>query len=95
MQHPVFLKYRRTWLSEATGYSRGYLCRVATGKIPLTQYFIERVAYSLRQHPTDLFLPKVLKNSDWRRHQEKKRAKEGKSRKAAMPRRRVIEPNLI
>jgi len=56
-QHPIFIKYTRAWLSEVTGYSKGYLCRVATGKISLSQSFIERVCFSLNQPKEELFLP--------------------------------------
>ncbi|KKM15880.1 hypothetical protein LCGC14_1691530, partial [marine sediment metagenome] len=35
-QHqPLFIRYRRDWLHETTGYSKSYLCRVATGRSPL------------------------------------------------------------
>jgi len=33
-QHPVFIKYTRDWLHEVTGFSKGYLCRVARGNTP-------------------------------------------------------------
>jgi len=56
-QHPVFIKYTRAWLHEVTGYSKGYLCRVATGKIPLSQSFIERLCFNLNQPEEELFLP--------------------------------------
>jgi len=56
VQHPLFIKYIRAWLHEVTGYSKGYLCRVATGKIPLSQSFIERVCFSLNQPGEELFL---------------------------------------
>ncbi len=56
-QHPLFIKYRRAWLSQVTGYSKGYLCRVATGKIPLSRSFTERVCFKLQQPETELFLP--------------------------------------
>lgn len=56
--HPIFIKYTRAWLHEATGYTKGYLCRVATGKIPLSQSFIERVCFSLNQPAEELFLLK-------------------------------------
>lgn len=54
--HPIFQKFTRVWLSEATGYSKGYLCRVATGKIALTRSFIERVCFALREPADSLFL---------------------------------------
>ena len=56
-QHPLFIKYRRHWLHELTGYSKGYLCRVATGRIPLSRSFIERVCFKLNQPEAELFLP--------------------------------------
>ena len=56
-QHPLFTKYKRDWLSEVTGYSKGYLSRVATGKISLSRAFIERVCFKLKQPEEELFLP--------------------------------------
>jgi len=56
-QHPLFVKYRREWLGLATGYSKGYLSRVATGRIPLSRSFIERVCFTLRKPEEELFLP--------------------------------------
>ncbi len=56
-QHPLFLKYTREWLSEVTGFSKGYLCRVATGKVPLSRSFIERVCFKLKECEAELFLP--------------------------------------
>jgi len=55
-QHPVFLKYKRTWLHEVTGFSLNYLCRIATGRAPLTRSFIERVCHKLKQPEEALFL---------------------------------------
>lgn len=55
-QHPLFTKYKRDWLHEVTGYSKGYLCRVATGKIPLSRSFIERVCFKLNRPENELFL---------------------------------------
>ena len=46
-QHPLFIKYKREWLSKMTGYSKGYLCRMATGSQPLSRSFIERVCFKL------------------------------------------------
>ena len=60
-QHPLFVKYRREWLCEATGYSKGYLSRVSTGRIPLSRSFIERVCFKLRKPEEDLFLPEHAK----------------------------------
>lgn len=56
MQHPLFIKYRRDWLHEATGYSKGYLCRVAKGNVPLSRSFIERVCFKLERPEEELFL---------------------------------------
>lgn len=56
-QHPLFIKYTRDWLHEVTGYSKGYLSRVATGKIPLSRSFIERVSFKLHKPEEELFLP--------------------------------------
>ena len=56
-QHPLFVKYKRDWLHEVTGFSKNYLCRIATGRAPLTRSFIERVCFSLHQPESELFLP--------------------------------------
>ncbi|KKN43822.1 hypothetical protein LCGC14_0699130 [marine sediment metagenome] len=58
-QQPLFTKYNREWLSEATGFSRGYLSRVATGKCPLSRSFIERVCFKLQMPEAELFLPEA------------------------------------
>lgn len=55
-QHPLFIKYKRDWLHQVTGYSMGYLCHVATGKIPVSRAFIERVCFKLKQPEAELFL---------------------------------------
>lgn len=68
--HPLFSKYTRDYISHMTGYSKAYLSRVFRGKTPLSRYFVERVSYSLREHPADLFLPEVLRN-DQRREKGK------------------------
>jgi len=52
---PLFVKFSRAWLSQETGYSKGYLCRVATGKIPLSRPFIERVCFRLGESEAELF----------------------------------------
>jgi len=57
LQQPLFIKYTRDWLHEVTGYSKGYLSRVATGKLPLSRSFIERVCFKLNQPEEELFLP--------------------------------------
>lgn len=59
-QHPLFHKYTRDWLSEVTGYSKGYLSRVATGKIPLSRSFVERVCFKLGKPEEELFLPDAI-----------------------------------
>ena len=56
-RHPLFVKYSRAWLSAVTGYSLGYLSRVATGKTLLRRSFIERVCSKLNQSEEELFLP--------------------------------------
>ena len=56
IQHPVFIKYTRAWLQQKTGFSIGYLSRVATGKVPLTRSFIDRVCFKLNEDEADLFL---------------------------------------
>lgn len=56
-QHPLFSKYTREWLSEVTGFSKGYLSRVATGKVALSRSFIERVCFKLEEPEAALFLP--------------------------------------
>lgn len=56
-QHPVFFKYTRDWLNEVTGFSKGYLSRVATGRVRLSRSFRERVCFKLKQPEAELFLP--------------------------------------
>ena len=56
-QHPLFVKYKRDWLHEVTGFSKNYLCRIATGRVPLNRSFIERICFSLHQPESELFLP--------------------------------------
>ncbi len=53
----MFIKYTREWLHEVTGYSVVYLSRMATGGVPLTSSFIERVCYRLDQPEVNLFSP--------------------------------------
>ena len=62
-QHPIFNRYKRDWLHEVTGYSKGYLCRVATGKIPLSRAFVERVCFKLQLPEEALFLPDSVEAS--------------------------------
>lgn len=59
-QHPLFIKYTRDWLSRETGFTKGYLSRLATGKVPLSRSFIERVCFKLNQPEEELFLPDAL-----------------------------------
>jgi len=63
-QHPVFLKYTRKWLSEATGYSQGHLCHIATGRVALARTFIERVCLKLNHPESELFLPDTPAEGD-------------------------------
>jgi len=58
-QHPLFNKYTRDWLHRETGYSKGYLSRVATGKIALSRPFVERVCFKLHLPEDELFLPEA------------------------------------
>lgn len=62
-QHPLFLKYTRDWLHRETGYSKGYISRIATGKIPLARFFIERVCVKLQRPEAELFLPDVRRGN--------------------------------
>ena len=55
-QHPVFRKYTRDWLHDMTGYSKIYLCRVASGNVPLSRSIIDRVSFKLNEPAEDLFL---------------------------------------
>lgn len=55
-QHPVFKKYKSEWLHEMTGYSKIYLLRVASGNVPLSRSFIERVSFKLNEPAEELFL---------------------------------------
>lgn len=56
-QHPVFKKYTREWLHELTGYSKIYLSRIASGGVPLSRPFIERLCSKLNEPSDELFLP--------------------------------------
>lgn len=62
-QHPLFAIYKRRYLSEVTGYSVGYLCRIATGGQPLSRSFIERVCFKLHQSEGELFLPNAAETT--------------------------------
>ncbi|MBA7593742.1 hypothetical protein ES703_00674 [subsurface metagenome] len=66
-QHPLFIKYKREWLHEVTGFTKNYLCRIATGRAPLTRSFIERVCFSLHQPESELFLPDAAEAPSSRR----------------------------
>lgn len=55
-QHPVFRKYKSEWLHEVTGYSKIYLLRVASGNVPLSRSFIERLSFKLNEPAEKLFL---------------------------------------
>jgi len=57
MVHPLFRIYTRSYLSETTGFSKSHLCRVATGKAPLTRSFVARVCLALGEPAEKLFLP--------------------------------------
>ena len=71
-QQPLFSKYTRNYIAQMTGYNKAYLSRVFRGRTPLSRYFIERVSYSLREHPADLFLAEVLTNEQRRERRERK-----------------------
>ena len=68
-QHPVFIKYTRDWLHQITGFSKGYLCRVSTGKVSLSRSFIERVCFTLKQPESELFLPDAVERDSSRNQQ--------------------------
>ena len=55
-QHPVFRKYKNEWLHEVTGYSKVYLLRVASGIVPLSRAFIDRLSFKLNEPAEELFL---------------------------------------
>jgi len=59
-QHPVFIIYTRVWLNKVTGFSKGYLSRVNTGKILLSRSFVERVCFKLNRPEAELFLPEAI-----------------------------------
>lgn len=63
-QHPLFEIYTRGHLSKVTGYSKVYLCRVASGKVPLTRSFIDRVCFKLNLPEEDLFLLDAVSASE-------------------------------
>ena len=47
--------YTRDYLIEVTGYSREYLSRIANGKEPLGQVFIDRCCFTLKEPQEQLF----------------------------------------
>jgi hypothetical protein len=55
-QHPVFEKYKSEYLHKVTGYSKVYLLRVASGNVPLSKAFIDRVSFKLGEPAEELFL---------------------------------------
>lgn len=63
-RHPLFMIYKRDWLHRITGYSKGYLSRVATGKTPLSRAFIERICFKLDRCEEELFLLETQEASD-------------------------------
>ena len=56
-RHPVFAKYTREWLSDLTGYSKIYLSHVASGRVPLSRAFIDRVSLKVGESEEELFAP--------------------------------------
>lgn len=59
-RHPVFYKYSREYLHDVTGYSRIYLGRVDSGRVPLSLSFVERVSFKLNEPAERLFLLDAL-----------------------------------
>jgi len=55
-RHPVFVMYSRDWLHGVTHYSLRYLCRMATGKVPVSRSFKERACFKLGRPEGELFL---------------------------------------
>jgi len=60
MVQPLFKIYTRSYLSEVTGFSKGHLSRVNTGKQRLSRTFIDRCCYKLRRPEEELFLPEAV-----------------------------------
>lgn len=58
--HPLFAKYPPALLSEATGYSRGYLSRLATGRVSVSRSFVQRMCYKFGKPEAELFLPEGI-----------------------------------
>lgn len=61
-QHPLFKIYTRDYLHQVTGFSKGYLSRVATGKVPLTRNFVDLVCHRLNRPEEELFLPDAVQS---------------------------------
>lgn len=59
-QHPIFRKYTREWLHDRSGYSKIYLSRVASGRVPLSKPFIDRMAFKLQEPAEALFILNVV-----------------------------------
>jgi hypothetical protein len=62
-QHPIFKKYTRDWLHDQTGYSKIYLSRVASGRVPLSKPFVDRMAYKLQEPAEALFVLNAVVDS--------------------------------
>ena len=54
-QYLIFLKYTREYISQITGYSKGYLCRIATGAREPSEPFIGLCCHTLKESQHDLF----------------------------------------
>ncbi|MBA7546502.1 hypothetical protein ES705_38894 [subsurface metagenome] len=54
-QYALFSKYSRKWLIKKTGFSEGYLSRLATGRARMNRSFIERVCFRLNKSEEELF----------------------------------------
>lgn len=54
-QYQIFIKYTREYLAQVTGYSKGYLCKIATGKQALPEGFVSACCRWLKESEDDLF----------------------------------------
>ncbi len=54
-QYLIFLKYTREYLSQVTGYSKGYLSRIASGSREPGEVFIGVCCHTLKEPQEDLF----------------------------------------
>ncbi len=54
-QYLIFLKYTREYLSQVTGYSKGYLSRIAGGAKYPSEVFIGVCCHTLKEPQKDLF----------------------------------------